>query len=442
MNRKFYDELNSWKNSKNGVPLMVVGARQVGKTYIINKFCQENYKNYYYLNFMREKEFVKLFKEIESFDRRVEALESLVGGSIRNDNDTVLFVDEVQESEEFIEALKFFNESIDTYNIVCAGSLLGVALKRLHSSFPVGKVKVVNMYPMDFEEFLVATKNARFIKLIKDSFNTDTALALPIHNKMLDLFYKYLYLGGMPSVVKNFLEVGMDLALVDSDILSQIINAYFDDMSKYADPKEVIRIRNLYKSIPSQLAKENQKFIFSEIDKNDNRKRDYVTALDWLMASNLVLSCNLVVKPEYPLKGFVDNDTYKLYLSDTGILNNMLNISKKNFFLDGTFSYKGLIAENYVACELTKMGYDLFYWSRKGKNNGNAEIDFVIQMEDCVVPLEVKANDNTQAKSLKVYNSFYNPVSAIKISSNNFNKYDNIKCIPLYAVFCLSNKEC
>lgn len=339
---------------------------------------------------MKEKEFVKLFKEIESFDRRVETIESLVGGSIKNSNDTVLFVDEVQESEEFLEA----------------------------------------------------TNNTRFIKLIKDSFNSDTALALPIHNKLLDLFYKYLYLGGMPSVIQNFLDVGLNLALVNNDILSQIINAYFDDMSKYADAKEVIRIRNLYKSIPSQLAKENQKFNFSEISANDNRKRDYITSLDWLMASNLVLSCNLVTKPEYPLKGFMHNEAFKLYLSDTGILNNMLNISKKTFFLNGSFSYKGVIAENYVACELTKMGYDLFYWSRKGKNNGNAEIDFVIQLEDNVIPLEVKASDNTQAKSLRVYNDYYNPQKAIKISSNNFNSYDNIKRIPLYAVFCLNDKGC
>lgn len=437
MKRKFYDILKVWKKKNNGVPLMVIGARQVGKTYIIDKFCQENYTNYYYINFMREKEFVNLFKEIKSYERRVDALESLIGGSIRNSEDTVLFVDEVQESEEFIETLKFFNEDNDKFNIICAGSLLGVALKRLECSFPVGKVEIKTMYPLDFEEFLIATGNERFISSIKNAYEKDEELPTIIHNKLLDLFYKYLYLGGMPSVINNFIENDMNLSMVEEEIIENIIEAYFDDMSKYADSKEVIRIRNLYRNIPSQLAKENQKFIFTEIDVNDNRKRDYITALDWLLASKLVFSCNLVTKPEYPLKGFVDNETYKLYLSDTGILNKMLDVSKKNFFLDGSFSYKGVIAENYVAMELVKMGYNLFYWSRKGKNSGNAELDFVVQMDDQVIPVEVKANNNTQAKSLRVYDSFYNPSLAIKISSNNFGKYDNVKCIPLYAVFCL-----
>lgn len=437
MKRKFYNELLLWKEKNIHTPLIVIGARQVGKTYLIDEFCKQNFKNYYYLNFMKEKNLVKIFATLDTFDKKVEALETLLGGSVRNNDETILFVDEVQESEEFIEALKFFNESKDNYNIVCAGSLLGVALKRLNASFPVGKVIQKTMYPLDFEEFLWATGNKRYTDNIKKSFKNDEPLMDAIHENLLDLFYKYLYLGGMPNVLNNFLENHMNIANINKDIVKQIIEAYFDDMSKYADAKETIRIKNLYSSIPSQLAKENQKFIFTMINEKDNRKRDYITALDWLIASKLVTCCNQVNKPEFPLKGFLNQDNFKLYLSDTGILNSLLNIPQGAYILARTFSYKGVVVENYVANELNKLGYDLFYWSRKGKNNGNAELDFIIQHNEKIIPIEVKSSHNTQAKSLKLYNELYMPELAIRISTNNFAINNNIKEIPLYAVFCI-----
>ena len=439
MKRKFYEELAKWRKEKLHIPLMVVGARQVGKTYIIDQFCQENFDNYYYLNFMKEKEFVNLFDSIDSFEKKVEVLETLVGGSLRNNDKTVLFVDEVQQCESFIEALKFFNESNDTFNIICAGSLLGVALKRLNHSFPVGKVVIKYMYPLDFEEFLWATGNERYIKEIKHSFNNNVALPDLYHNYLIDLFYKFLYLGGMPNVVNNFITNEQNMALIDTDIIKNIVEAYFDDMSKYASDLETIRIRNIYSSIPSQLAKENQKFLFSQVDKKDNRKRDYISPLDWLIASKLVFLDYLVTKPEFPLKGFLDKESFKIYLSDTGILNSLLGISQKAYILDNDFSFKGIITENYVANELDKMGYDLFYWSRKGKNNGNAEIDFIIQKDNDIIPIEVKAGKNTQAKSLKVYMETFKPKYAIRLSANNFSFNENIKDIPLYAVFCLKD---
>lgn len=439
MKRKFYEELAKWKKEKLHIPLMVVGARQVGKTYIIDQFCQENFDNYYYLNFMKEKEFVNLFDSIDSFEKKVEVLETLVGGSLRNNDKTVLFVDEVQQCESFIEALKFFNESNDTFNIICAGSLLGVALRRLNYSFPVGKVVIKYMYPLDFEEFLWATGNEKYIKEIKYSFNNNVVLPDIYHNYLIDQFYKFLYLGGMPNVVNNFITNEQNMALIDTDIIKNIVEAYFDDMSKYANNLKASRIRNIYSSIPSQLAKENQKFLFSQVDEKDNRKRDYISPLDWLIASKLVFLDYLVTKPEFPLKGFLDKESFKIYLSDTGILNSLLGISQKAYILDKDFSFKGIITENYVANELVKMGYDLFYWSRKGKNNGNAEIDFIIQKDNDIIPIEVKAGKNTQAKSLKVYMETFKPKYAIKLSSNNFSFNENIKDIPLYALFCLKD---
>ncbi len=437
MKRKFYNELLTWKNNDLHVPLMVVGARQVGKTFIIQEFCKKNFNNFYFLNLMSEKNIVDLFASRDSFEKKIEALEVMLGGSIRNSDDTVLFVDEVQESEEFIEFLKFFNESSDNFNIICAGSLLGVALKRLSSSFPVGKVIIKNMYPLDFEEFLWAVNSEKTIEIIKRSFQNNEPLNETLHIELMNLLNKFLYLGGMPAVINNYLKQNTNLALIDTSVIEQIMSGYFNDMSRYAEEKDSIRIRNLYINIPSQLAKENQKFVFTNIDSKDNRKRDYITPLDWLLASKLVFNCSLVTKPEFPLKGFVDNDSFKLYLSDTGILNNLLEITPDVYLLDMPFSYKGVVVENYVASELIKMGYELFYWSRKGKNNGNAEVDFIIQNKLNVIPIEVKSGKNTQAKSLKFYNELFKPKLSIRISANNFSLNGNVKDIPLYALFCL-----
>ena len=439
MKRKFYDELLAWKNNNLHIPLMVIGASQVGKTFIIKKFCTKNFKNFYTVNLMREKNFIDLFASRDTFEKKVETLEVMLGGSIRNNDDTILFVDEVQESEEFIEALKFFNESKDNYNIICAGSLLGVALKRLSSSFPVGKVILKNMYPLDFEEFLWATNNENSIEIIKKAFKNNEPINETLHSELMDLFNKYLYLGGMPDVVSNFINCNMNLALIDNSIIKLIINGYYNDMSKYAEDKDTIRIRNLFNNIPSQLAKENQKFIFTSVDVKDNRKRDYITPLDWLIASNLTFKCSLVTKPEFPLMGFIDKETFKLYLADTGIVNSLLGITPAAYLLNKPFSYKGVIVENYVANELTKMDYNLFYWSRKGKNNGNAEIDFLIQNNMDIIPIEVKAGNNTQAKSLKLYDKMYNPKISLRISANNFCLNGNVKDIPLYALFCLKD---
>lgn len=441
MHRKFYEEIEKWDKQNNKLPLMVIGARQVGKTYIIDKYCKENYENYLYINLMEEKNYVELFSRKISFKEKLKILEADFNQSFASLN-TIVFIDEIQESEEFIESLKFFAESDKRYNIICAGSLLGVKLKRLKSSFPVGKVTIKEMYPMDFEEFMIAIKKEKYLEIIEEAFNNDKPIVDIVHEELLRILYSYIYLGGMPGVIANYIENNQNLATMNSNIIKDIITSYFNDMNRYNNnKKEAIRIERIYKDIPSQLAKENQKFTYANIDTHDNRKRDYITALDWLIASKLVINSYQIQKVEYPLKGYIDLDNYKLYLSDCGIMSTMLELTSFDILTDGDYPYKGVIIENYIACELIKMGYSLYYWSRQGKNKGNAELDFIIQNGNNIIPIEVKAGVKIQSKSLETYKELYKPIYSIRISAKNFGFENNIKSIPLYAVFCLEKNR-
>ena len=439
MQRLFYKELENWYKNSRRYPMLVVGARQVGKTYIITKFCKDYFKNVISINLMKDKDLINIFKEDYSFENKVALFETVLGQKISGE-DTVLFVDEVQESEDFIESLKFFNESDETYNIICAGSLLGVTLSRFTKSFPVGKVIKKEMFPLNFEEFLMATNNERYIPLIKKSYETNEKLPYIIHETLLNLFHIYLFLGGMPEVIQDYINNNGDLVKTNKDIIEKIVNSYIDDMGKYVSTsKESLRIKAIYSDIPSQLAKENQKFIFANLETKDSRKRDYITAIDWLINSKLVLKCNMLTTPLFPINGYVDKDSYKLYLNDPGIMNYFLKVPSSAFLLDMDYPYKGVVTENYVASELSKNNNKLFYWSRKGKNKGNAEIDFILQQDIDVIPIEVKSSNNVQAKSLNVYVETFKPKYAIRISSKNFGFENNIKSIPLYAVFCIKS---
>ena len=439
MQRLFYKELENWYKNSRRYPMLVVGARQVGKTYIITKFCKDYFKNVISINLMKDKDLINIFKEDYSFENKVALFETVLGQKISGE-DTVLFVDEVQESEDFIESLKFFNESDETYNIICAGSLLGVTLSRFTKSFPVGKVIKKEMFPLNFEEFLIVTNNERYIPLIKKSYETNEKLPYIIHETLLNLFHIYLFLGGMPEVIQDYINNNGDLVKTNKDIIEKIVNSYIDDMGKYVSTsKESLRIKAIYSDIPSQLAKENQKFIFANLETKDSRKRDYITAIDWLINSKLVLKCNMLTTPLFPINGYVDKDSYKLYLNDPGIMNYFLKVPASAFLLDMDYSYKGVVTENYVASELSKNNNKLFYWSRKGKNKGNAEIDFILQQDIDVIPIEVKSSNNVQAKSLNVYVETFKPKYAIRISSKNFGFENNIKSIPLYAVFCIKS---
>ena len=440
MQRLFYQELEEWYQNSRQYPMLVVGARQVGKTYTITKFCEDHFKNVIAINLMKDKKLINIFSNNDySFEEKVYILETVLFQKISGE-DTVLFVDEVQESEDFIEALKFFNESDETYNIICAGSLLGVTLSRFTKSFPVGKVIKKEMYPLNFEEFLMANNNEKFIPIIKECYNLNKEMPKIIHDKLLFLYYNYLYLGGMPEVIQNYIDNCCDLVKIDNNIIKNIVNSYIDDMGKYVkNVNESLRIKTIYHDIPGQLAKENQKFIFSKLDDKGSRKRDYITAIDWLINSKLVLKCNCLTIPNFPLAGYMSNDTYKLYLNDSGIMSYCLKIPPLAFIQSADYTYKGVVTENYVANELAKNNVILYYWTRKGKNKGNAEVDFILQQGIDVIPVEVKASDNVRSRSLNLFMENFNSKYGIRISAKNFGFENNIKSVPLYAVFCIKS---
>lgn len=435
MKRKIYNDLLKWKNETIRKPLMLFGARQVGKTYIINEFCTNEFTNYIYINLFRDKTLINLYKESTNSDETYISFKSKY--NFNEDENTILFIDEVQESPEFIEELKYLCEVHNNLRIIVAGSLLGVKLKRFNLSFPVGKVYMLNMYPMDFEEFLVALNQDDLITLIKNSYNTNKPLNNGTHELILTYYKYFLITGGMPESINSFINNNKEIMSYDNTIINSIISSYFNDMGKYVvNNSETIKILSTYKSIPYQLGNQSNKFQYNKIV-SGAKGREYELPIDWLLETNLVLKCSLVNNPEIPLKGFVDLTNFKLYMSDIGILMSSLDIKKEDILNDKVGLYKGVITENYVANQLVINGYDLYYWESKGK----AEIDFLINNKDGVIPVEVKSADNTKSKSLKLFIEKYNPPYSIRITHNNF-KYDEtkkIKYIPLYAVFCIKD---
>ena len=435
LKRKIYDELLKWKNSNNIKPLMVLGVRQAGKTFIIDEFCKNEYENYVYVNLFEKDDVVELYNSKLTSDEKFAQFKVLLNFDFEKEN-SILFIDEIQESEKLIAELKYFCEKHNNVRIVCAGSLLGVKLKRAKFSFPVGKVKMLNMYPMDFEEFLWAMNEDLLVNLIKDSYKNCKEIAIPSHEKALRLYRTYLITGGMPESVKNMVLTNGDYIKYDNSILSDILSSYFKDMDKYVTSEnEALKISRVYNSLPSQLSNLSNKFQFSKVSK-DARKREYETSLDWLLASNMVIASKMVKVPLIPLMGFTDNNSFKLYLSDVGILNNILKISMSDILQDNISLYKGVIAENYVANQLVCSGFDLFYYQ-----NNTSEIDFLLYTKDGIIPVEVKASDNVRSKSLNVYFEKYNPKYMIRISTRNFGYNDKtkVKSVPLYAVFCIEN---
>ena len=435
MNRKIYDELVAWKNNADNIkPLMILGVRQSGKTYIVDKFCKNEFTNYKYVNLFEQDNIIELYNSNLTSDEKFNRFKVLLSFDF-DQEDSILFIDEIQESEKLISELKYFCEKHNNVRIVCAGSLLGVKLKRSKSSFPVGKVKMLNLYPMDFEEFLIAMKEEILIECIKDCFEKNEQIGSAVHEKALNLYRMYLITGGMPESVKNMVSTAGDYIKYDKSILSDILSSYFKDMNKYVtNETEALKINRVYNSLPSQLSNISKKFQYSNISK-DARAREYATAIDWLEASNMVLRCKCVKNPEIPLEGFVDNDVFKLYLSDVGILNNILKLGIDDILSDNISLYKGVIVENYVANQLVCNGHDLYYW----KNDATSEVDFLLYTKDGIIPVEVKAGDSTQAKSLSVYNNIYKPKYSIRISAKEFgyNPDKKIKSVPLYAVFLI-----
>lgn len=436
MKRKIYNDLIKWKNGGMVKPLMVIGARQVGKTYIVNKFCKNEFKNYIYFNLFYDTDIVNIFEKNISMEDKIILLKLAIKKKKAIDiefENTILFIDEIQESENLISALKYFAESKQKYNIVVAGSLLGVKLKRMKSAFPVGKVDMLYMNSLDFEEFIYATIGEEVIPKLKMSYEKNLPVVDVLHNMLLDLYKTYLCIGGMPEAVNDYLNNNRDLSLFKRENLANIKNGYLGDMRKYvADASETVRIENIYNSIALQLGNKSNKFQYSKVNKTA-RAVNYETALQWLVSSKIVEKIYSCSPPKMPLEAYKDNNFFKLYLNDVGLLTDTLKLSFFDILGDVDFLQKGILAENFVLQQLLSNKLNVYYW----KDSNYAEVDFLIYSNDRVIPIEVKAGDNVKSSSLNKFMKQYAPKYAIRVSTKNFGFANGIKSVPLYASFLI-----
>jgi predicted AAA+ superfamily ATPase len=431
MERKISTGLERWKNTPHHKPLLLYGARQVGKTYSILEFGKKHYKNLVYINFESNAEAAKIFKRDLDPSRIIREL-SVVSGQTILTGDTLLFFDEIQSCPQALTSLKYFCEDTEGYHIIAAGSLLGVALNREHSSFPVGKVEMITLYPLDFEEFLWAMGKRDLSELIRDSYISDTRMTM--HDSALDLYRMYLVVGGMPGAILEYKE-RQDFNLLHS-VQKNISDAYIADMAKYAAPAETTRIMAVFRSIPSQLAKSNHKFQYRCI-KSGARAHEYESSLNWLRDSGVIIICNRAKEGRLPLSVYKEPSFFKIYMTDTGLLCAHFDIPAQMILQQSSHldTIKGALSENYVCFALLVNGYSPCYWESSGK----AEVDFIIQNKNGdIIPIEVKSSENVRSKSLAQFIDRYHPAYAIRISTKNFGFDNNIKSVPLYAVHCIN----
>lgn len=419
MKRKISKLLSEWKTNPKRMPLIINGARQVGKTYIIKQFGKEQYEHLLYLNLEIEDNFCKFLETELSPDKIIQYLEAAKGVNV-NAGNTLIFFDEIQVCEQALTSLKYFCEQAPEQHVIAAGS------------FPVGKVQQINMYPMDFEEFLWAMDREKLSEEIKAHFDEDLAMPNALHEIALKYHKQFMIVGGMPAAVSSFIETGSynSVQLIQNDIAQQ----YIADMSKYATSATSVKIRACYNSIPAQLAKDNNKFQYKTVQRGGTATI-FGEAIDWLQFAGIVLKCQRLEHGFIPINAYADLSNFKLYMADIGILTlhsriplqTMLSpIEVHNIFL-------GSMAENYVAQAFVNKGYDLFYWQSEGK----AEIDFVLQIQDSVIPVEVKKGHQNRSRSLGIFANKYKSPYSIRISKKNFGFENNVKSVPLYAVFCV-----
>lgn len=431
MKRIIENDLLSWKINPAKKPLMVFGARQVGKTYSILAFGKENYTDMLYLNFENNTPLCSVFDMDLDVNRILTALSALTGKKIVPGH-TLIFFDEIQAAPKAITSLKYFCENAPEYHIIAAGSLLGVSVNRESVSFPVGKIDSLTMYPLNFREFLMATENDALLQIIENAFDSNTPLVSALHEKAMSLYKTYLLVGGMPECVLEYInKQDFDFVRVKQ---SRIFNDYASDMSKYSTKAEAVRHEATYNSVPSQLAKENKKFRYKLIG-SGARGRLYEDSIHWLTKAGIVLKCDKVNEGKMPLEFYKDNLSFKIYMSDVGLLTAKMMLSPATVLSDINFGgeAKGAITENYVAQQLAANNLKLYYWA----SENTAEVDFVMQWKEHVIPVECKSNDNVRSRSLNVYAGKYLPPYAIRISSKNFGFENGIKSVPLYAVFCI-----
>lgn len=426
MYRYAIEELKKWKSRKNRKPMILEGARQVGKTWLMKEFGAVEFEDVAYINFDSNSQMRELFAGDLAVERIITGLELYVGRKI-NAEKTLLIFDEVQEVPRALSALKYFCEDAPEYHIVCAGSLLGIALHE-GTSFPVGKVEFMKLYPLSFKEFLLATGKERFVRALKAH---DFGLVTSFKQTYIEALKQYYYIGGMPEVVAAFAE-NSDFNEV-REVQQRILNAYEQDFSKHAPNNIVPKIRMVWNNIPSQLAKENRKFIYGLI-REGARARDFETAIMWLADCGLVHQVYRVTSPGLPLKAYADMKAFKLFLLDVGLLSCMTGLRQKTLLEGGEVfkEFKGALTEQYVMQELAaKKGIGVYYYTNE---RSSAEVDFLVDDGEDVIPVEVKAETNLMAKSLKYYTEKYSPRISVRSSMADYREEGCLLNLPLYAI--------
>ena len=425
MKRFILNELIKWKESKYRKPLIVKGKRQIGKTYILKQFGEENYEGVAYFNFDHDKDLYNLFNDTKNPKRILEQLAFIYGKAILPGKTLIIF-DEIQECPNALNSLKYFQEEANEYHIVCAGSLLGIRLS--HTSFPVGKVEFLNMYPMTFSEFLIADNCENLVEYIKSIKEIENIPDI-FFNQLEEKLKAYFIIGGMPEAVNVWVnEKNMELV---NNVQENILRAYESDFSKHTQNSEANKISLIWNSIPSQLAKENKKFLYQTI-KEGARAREYENALNWLNDANLIYKIYNVTKPDMPLVAYNDLSSFKIYMNDVGLLRKMANLNSR-IVVEGHKlfeEFKGALTENYVLnmlCTIFDEVPNYFTFDRH-------EINFVIQYENRIIPIEVKASNSTNNISLTRYNEKFNNNLSIRFSTNNLKKDGKILNVPLFLV--------
>lgn len=431
MYRKITEYLLKWKSSPYRKPLILQGARQVGKTYSVLEFGRNEYENVAYFNFETNPTLIKTFEENIDPDFLIPILSRIASQTIIKEKTLIIF-DEVQLCERALTSLKYFCENAPEYHIIVAGSLLGVAVNREQFSFPVGKVDIKTLYPMDMEEFLLACGEESLVLQIRQCFDENSAMPIALHEAAMQYYRQFLVVGGMPDCVKNFLET-KDYILV-RHTQSVILASYLNDMSKYNNTNEIKKTRLVYDNITVQLSRKNTRFQYKLIKKGA-RASEFENAIEWLSLSGIVSRIYRVENVKKPLENYRDIDSFKIYVSDIGLLCAKKEIVPEDvLFLSNELNdFKGGMVENYVCNQLTANDYTNYYW----ESDRGAEVDFIIQRGGKIIPIEVKSADNTKAKSLKIYMDTHKPEYAIKLSTKNFGFEDSKKTVPLYAAFCI-----
>jgi predicted AAA+ superfamily ATPase len=424
MKRTLYKNLLEWKSSTRRKPLLLQGARQVGKTWLINEFGKKEYNEYIYLNFEQIPNLKTLFTNELSPQKIIENIGLLLGKKINYEHTLICF-DEIQNCQAALTSLKYFHEKAPEYHIIAAGSLLGVSLGKT-SSFPVGKVNFLTLYPLSFEEYLEAIDE----NLLAEKLLVLETLPEILHEKLIESLKMYFFLGGMPEVVGDYIQ-NQDIRAA-RQIQNDILKSYQNDFSKYSDPSQALKVAEVWQSIPFQLAKENKKFTYSDV-KNNARATNYQQSIEWLKNAGLIHVVHQIRTAKLPISGYADYSKFKIYLLDTGLLGAMLHLSSEiilkpnELFLE----YNGAFVENYTCLELLKtVEKELFYWSSERE----AEVDFVFQWESDIFPLEVKSGTNRNTKSLRSYADKFQPKLLIRASPRNFIQSTEFINVPLYGL--------